>query len=88
MLKKQLQKSKIKMINESEFLIKEINGINFYTYSYGMVVQMTTINQKWYTRKVGNHMLCFALSSITESGYNELKDIMDSIELLEKTSIK
>ncbi len=77
----------ITLVDASEFLIEEINGINFHTFSYGMNISNVTVYQKWYCVKVREHILCFALTNLTEEGFTELENIFNTIELLEQTYI-
>jgi len=86
-VKKLLKEGGLNIIDESETATETINGVEFYTYSYGMVIQGSTIYQNWFCKKVNDHMVCFALSSVTDEGYAELYSILNTLELLDQTSI-
>lgn len=87
-IKEQLGSGGITISNESEFDIETINGIEFHTYSYSIEIQSTTINQKWFCKKVDDHALSFAITYATEDGFIELDSILNTIELLENSSMK
>lgn len=87
-IQKQLKDSDIGLFDESEFLQEEINGINFHTFKYGIKMHSVTVYQKWYVKKVKEHMLCFALTNITDEGFVELEKIIQTISLLDKTDMK
>ncbi len=86
-VQKLFKESGITLNKESGFLIEEVNGLKFYTYSYEINVKSVYFTQKWYTKKVGDHMLCFAFSYNSEIGYNELNNIFNTLELLKQTRI-
>ena len=86
-VQKLFKESGVKLNNETEIMIEEVNGIKFHTYSYEMYAKAVYFNQKWYTKKVGDHMLCIALTYNSEQGYNELNDIFNTLELLKQTRI-
>ncbi|MGL1893318.1 MAG: hypothetical protein OCD02_16905 [Spirochaetaceae bacterium] len=84
----QLESSDMTVINQSEFGTEIVNGIEFTTYSYGLDLQSVVVSQKWFTKKVGDHIFCIALSNITDEGFKELEEILYTIELLQNSRMK
>lgn len=79
---KQLENAGIVLTNKSEFLLESINGIDFNTFSYDMLIQNTTVKQKMFTKKVGGHILCFGVTYFTDEGLNELTKLLNTISPL------
>jgi hypothetical protein len=86
-LERQIEAGGIKLLNKSEFLLETINGIEFYTFSYEMEIQNIIVKQKFFTKKVGNHMLSFSATFFTDEGYDEVMQSINTITLLENSKM-